>query len=340
MKRYIQIVCMLLSAVAFTACNDDDRGLVVSQDTSYQLDPDYVYVDIPKEFQFDATNILYLDGKTVLNLTGKTDGTDANLVEGNEFSFTINIKKALDKDVKARLVLDETLLDGYDKGTLQLPSEDAFVLSEATIVKGTRNAAISLSLNSDKFVLTEEQASSVAGFILPLRLELVEASDELKISIEKYSVMVHVNMTFGKDNIDTSSFKEFDGEAFNNGITIETNYSGYSKPNNLIDGSTSSYFYMGYDNYLDLVLAQAEELKGFKIHIASKGSRYQLGHLTLSVDEGNGFVAYGDFSFDEGSVVYFKFKKPTNVKAIRIEKLMSVGQNKNQPDLYEFYFIR
>ena len=45
MKKYIRLICVLLSVAAFTACEDEDRGLVVSQDTSYQLDPDYVFAD-------------------------------------------------------------------------------------------------------------------------------------------------------------------------------------------------------------------------------------------------------------------------------------------------------
>ena len=58
MKKYIRLICVLLSVAAFTACEDEDRGLVVSQDTSYQLDPDYVYVDIPKEFQCALHRVL------------------------------------------------------------------------------------------------------------------------------------------------------------------------------------------------------------------------------------------------------------------------------------------
>ena len=93
MKKYIRLICVLLSVAAFTACEDEDRGLVVSQDTSYQLDPDYVFVDIPKEFQFDATNILYLNGKTVFNLNANTDGTTTNILEGTEYTFNVRIKK-------------------------------------------------------------------------------------------------------------------------------------------------------------------------------------------------------------------------------------------------------
>ena len=42
--RYI-----LFAVAAFSACSDDNQGEVVSQDLSYQLDANYVFVDIPEK---------------------------------------------------------------------------------------------------------------------------------------------------------------------------------------------------------------------------------------------------------------------------------------------------
>lgn len=74
MKKIIQLLYILFAVAAFSACSDDNQGEVVSQDLSYQLDANYVFVDIPEKFLFDPSNILYLEGKTVMKLNAKSDG--------------------------------------------------------------------------------------------------------------------------------------------------------------------------------------------------------------------------------------------------------------------------
>ena len=200
MKKYIRLICVLLSVAAFTACEDEDRGLVVSQDTSYQLDPDYVYVDIPKEFQFDATNILYLDGKTVLNLNAKTDGTTTTIIEGTEYTFNVRIKKALSNDLTVRLVQDEELLNGYNAGGAVMFPEETVAVSEVVIPAGQTSVPVTLSFQN------LEQLTDLKGYILPLRLQVGQTTEEVKVSIQKYSVFVQMALEFGKDNVDASSF--------------------------------------------------------------------------------------------------------------------------------------
>ena len=57
MKKIIQLLYILFAVAAFSACSDDNQGEVVSQDLSYQLDANYVFVDIPEKFLFDPSNI-------------------------------------------------------------------------------------------------------------------------------------------------------------------------------------------------------------------------------------------------------------------------------------------
>ena len=330
MKRYIQIACMLLSVAAFTACDDADRGLVVSQDTSYQLDPDYVYVDIPKEFQFDATNVLYLDGKTVLNLNAKTDGTTTGIMEGTEFKFNVRIKKALDKDLSVSLVQDVELLNEYNAGSAVLFPAETVALSDVVIPAGQTSATVTLNFQN------LDQLTELAGYILPLRLQVVQATDDVKVSVQRYSVFVQMALEYGKDNVDTSSFKEFAyNEAFNDIITFDSDYATVSK---FKDGSLSSSSYLYSRHFIEMWLPEPEELLGFRIHV--KSGSYQLGHLSLQVDEGNGYINYGDFEFNESSAIYFKFKQPTVVKSMKFTGCKSVGNKDNGPDIYEIYFLR
>ena len=330
MKKYIQIACMLLSVAAFTACDDADRGLVVSQDTSYQLDPDYVYVDIPKEFQFDATNVLYLDGKTVLNLNAKTDGTTTTIVEGNEFTFNVRIKKALAQDLTIRLVQDEELLKEYSAGSAIMFPAATVALSDVVIPAGQTSASVTLTIQN------LEQLTDMAGYILPLRLQVGQATDDVKVSIQKYSVFVQMAVEYGKDNVDTSSFQEFEGEQFNSTISFDSNKtSGLSRLN---DGNLTSGTWYGYSqHWLTMTLPEAEVVKGMRFVL---NNSYQLGHIKISVDEGNGYINYGTFDFNERSNLYIKFKQPVSVKSIKLEEFLCVGGKDNGPELYEIFFIR
>ena len=329
MKRYIQIVCMLLSAVAFTACEDEDRGLVVSQDTSYQLDPDYVYVDIPKEFQFDATNILYLDGKTVFNLNAKTDGTTTNILEGTEYTFNVRIKKALSNDLTVRLVQDEELLNEYNAGSAVLFPEETVSLPEVVIPAGQTSVPVTLTFQN------LEQLTNLKGYVLPLRLVVGEATDEVKVSIQKYSVFVQMAIEFGKDNIDTSSFGEFEAEAFNNSITFDSDVR-QSSLSRLKDGNTSGNSWYGNNtSYLTMTLPEAEVIKGIRIHHERRNSNYALKKLKIEVDEGEGYISYGSISVDEDYTTYIRFKNPVPVKSVKFTEI-----EKNMADLYEIYFLR
>lgn len=330
MKKYIRLICVLLSVAAFTACNDEDRGLVVSQDTSYQLDPDYVFVDIPKEFQFDATNILYLDGKTVLNLNAKTDGTTSSIIEGTEFTFNIRIKKALSNDLTVRLVQDEELLNEYNAGGAVFFPEETVSLSEVVIPAGQTSVPVTLSFqNLEKLI-------DLKGYILPLRLQVGQTTEEVEVSIQKYSVFVQMAVEFVKDNVDTSSFKEFEGEQFNDILSFDSDKST-SSLSRLNDGKYNNSWYPYFDNYLIMTLPQVETIKGFCIYL---DSYYTLGHMKVQVDEGNGYINYGVIDFNEYPWVYIKFKEPVPVKSIKLSEFLQTDGSNNGPELYEICFIR
>ena len=111
MKKIIQLLYILFAVAAFSACSDDNQGEVVSQDLSYQLDANYVFVDIPEKFLFDPSNILYLEGKTVMKLNAKIDGKQTTINEGNEFTFNVKLKKDLNKNFKVRLKKNLDLLE-------------------------------------------------------------------------------------------------------------------------------------------------------------------------------------------------------------------------------------
>lgn len=145
MKKIIKLLYILFAVAAFSACSDDNQGEVVSQDLSYQLDANYVFVDIPEKFLFDPSNILYLEGKTVMKLNAKSDGKQTTITEGTEFTFNVKLKKALNQNVKVRLKKNLDLLEGH---TLTEFPDEAFELNDAIITAGSREGTITLNITN------------------------------------------------------------------------------------------------------------------------------------------------------------------------------------------------
>ena len=245
MKKIIQLLYLLSAVALFSACSDDNQGEVVSQDLAYQLDANYVFVDIPEEFPFDPSNILYLEGKTVMKLNAKSDGSKTTITEGTEFTFNVKLKKALDQDVNVRLRKDLDLLEGH---TLAELPDEAFELHDAIITAGSREGTIALDITKPDVL------NAMPGYVLPLCLEFVDAISGVKVSEQSYSVLIEMILTFEKDNIDPSN-DEIEGEYFNNNVIFES-----SKTNNLsylYDGNRSgTKWYPGRNDYLTMTFSE------------------------------------------------------------------------------------
>lgn len=180
---------ILFAVAAFSACSDDNQGEVVSQDLSYQLDANYVFVDIPEKFLFDPSNILYLEGKTVMKLNAKSDGKQTTITEGTEFTFNVKLKKALNQNVKVRLKKNLDLLEGH---TLTEFPDEAFELNDAIITAGSREGTITLNITNPDIL------NKLPGYVLPLRLEFVDAVSGVKISKQSYNVLIEINLKLRK----------------------------------------------------------------------------------------------------------------------------------------------
>lgn len=326
MKKIIQLLYLLLAVALFSACSDDNQGEVVSQDLAYQLDANYVFVDIPEEFPFDPSNILYLEGKTVMKLNAKSDGKQTTITEGTEFTFNVKLKKALEQDVKVRLKKDLDLLEGH---TLAEFPDEAFELHDAIITAGSREEAIALN------IIKPDVLNAMPGYVLPLRLEFVDAISGVKISEQSYSMLIEMSLTLEKDNIDPSN-DEIEGEYFNNNVLFES-----SKTNNLsylYDGNRSgTTWYPGRNDYLTMTLSEPTRILGVRIDVVT--NNYKLGSMNVYVDEGSGFISYGRFVRNNNGVIYMKFKEPVNMHALKFDGMLTVN-NGTGPDIYEITFIK
>ncbi len=326
MKKIIQLLYLLSVVALFSACSDDNQGEVVSQDLAYQLDANYVFVDIPEEFPFDPSNILYLEGKTVMKLNAKSDGSKTTITEGTEFTFSVKLKKALDQDVKVRLKKDLDLLEGH---TLAEFPDEAFELHDAIITAGSREAVIALD------IIKPDVLNAMPGYVLPLRLEFVDAISGVRISKQSYSMLIEMSLTLEKDNIDPSN-DEIEGEYFNNNVLFES-----SKTTNLsylYDGNRSgTTWYPGRNDYLTMTFSEPTRILGVRIDVVT--NNYKLGSMNVYVDEGSGFISYGRFVRNNNGVIYMKFKEPVNMHALKFDGMLTVN-NGTGPDIYEITFIK
>lgn len=332
MIRIIYITLALLLATNLSSCKKDDVE-IVNQDLSYQLDPDYIFVDIPKEFKFDPSNILYLSGQTNLTLNGQNDTEHTTIVEGNTVTFKIKVKKALDKDVNIRLVKDESLLSSYDgdkNNYIDFP-EASYTIPEVRLSAGQTEVEVKMNITD------AENLDETPGYLLPLRLEIINSVDGLSLSTMKYSVFVKLNITVMRDNIDSSNAL-IEGTLFNSNVTFESNKS--SGLNQLNDGNVNggSWYPSNLTTYLTMKMEDKEMIKGIKI-ITKIGS-YQLASLLVKVEETSGYIQHGTYTTTlKTNELFIKFKKPIMTKNIRLENFLTLSGG-SQPDLFEVYLIK
>jgi len=140
MKKTSYSILFILIAVSslFSACSKEQIELV-TQDLSYQLDPDYISVNIPDTFKFDPANVIYLTGQKNITLHGTNDETTTTIIGGNEIHFTVRIKKEFDNDVTLRLVKDPALMNSYPEDISKYKEilEESFSIPE-TILESYR----------------------------------------------------------------------------------------------------------------------------------------------------------------------------------------------------------
>lgn len=334
MKRISYYMLLIIAiSLLITACEKNSVE-IVSQDLSYQLDPDYIFVDIPKEFNYNPENIIFLDGQTNVTLTGRNDTKNTTIVEGNSITFKIKVKRALGEDVNIRLVKDESLLSQYvgEKVGFKDFPEETYVISNKKLSAGETEVEVTLDIKELDLL------NEVPGYLLPLRLELENPVDGLKLSVVKYSVFVKLNITIMRDNIDSSN-KPIEGTLFNSTITFESSKSSglqYLKDGYEEGGGT--WFPSRITDYLTLKLPEKVLIQGVKI--ISKEDDYQFASATIKVEETDGYMPHGKYETSQkANIHYIKFKEPVFTKNIRLEEMLSLTGNAT-PDFYEVYLIK
>ena len=330
MKKIFQLCSFLFAMGFFSACSDNDKGLVVSQDTSYQLDEDYVFVDIPEQFTFDDSNILYLDGKALIKLTGSASDEGTTIKGGTTFKFKVKLKRALDRTLVVNFKKDESLLDNLPDAKKLLPfPEECYQISEAVIPAGHTEVEVTLELvNVDLLV--------ESGYVLPIRIETAETVEGLHNSVQWYSFVVQLELEKAKNNISDNT-GEVVGTRFNQYIVFESDKTdGLYKLN---DGKEWGQWYPNKDSYLLMTLPDVEVIKGITF-LTQTGSWSTLGQFKLYVKEESGSYYYGEVKRKQtDGYLHINFKQPVPVKSVRLEEIRDTDGGAS-PDIKEIWFVK
>lgn len=333
-KYNLHRISLMLLALTFAFTSCENKVEIVDQDLRYQLDPDFVFVDIPESFNFDPTNILFLSGQTYITLNANSDGETTQILQGNSIPLNVRLKRAVDKDIVLNLVEDSELLDSYpgNKENYASLPEGSYSIPELVIPAGSKGISTFITFDNPN------EINLAPGYLLPLRLELNEMVDGVKVSTNLYTLFIKIEVQFARDNIDSSN-QPFNGELFNSTITFQSNKT--SGLQYLNDGNVGgSYWYpSGSTIYLNMSLPTTETLTGMRLHTTS--GTYQLGSFDIFIEEeGRGYVFHGRYSTTERTTtLYVKFKNSVQTKNITLERLNTFNGG-SQPDVTEIYFVR
>lgn len=333
-KNNLYRISLVLVALVFALSSCENKVEIVDQDLNYQLDPDFVFVEIPEEFDFDPSNVLYVSGQTHITLNASNNGETTEILQGNSIPLNLKIKRALDYDIVINMVEDEELLISYPGNIdnfISLP-QGSYSIPELVIPSGSKDVNAFFTIDNP------DDLHYTPGYILPLKIEVSEMKDDIKISTNRYTLFIKIDVKFSRDNIDSSG-EPFDGDFFNSSITFLSNKtSGLAA---LKDGNTGGSYWYPTNNtiYLEMLLPVAETITGMRFHTTS--GNYQLSGFNVFVEEeGRGLVSHGTFSTSlRTTAIYVKFKEPIKTNKIRIENSRTISGG-SQPDFTEVYLVR
>ena len=326
--------CIALFSFMFSC--EDEKGVVISQDTEWTIDSKYIEEDIREQLGIDPyTNLVYFGyySSPMINLTGNHDMSHLMIKEGNEVAIKVKIARAVDKDLTLRLVADNTLLGASPVDLneyAELPSTN-FSLEPQLLKAGETEIFLKISL-------VDVDALNQPGYALALTLELDGEHDHLKVSEIRRNIFLKLDVTFVRDNIDSSD-EAIEGEMFNKDVVFDSNTTP-EKLYSLNDGSLVNKWYTKEGTYLIMQLPEKTLLKGIKIETSSSNS-YSLRTARVFTFDGFKWVDNGIFERAAmGTVAYIRFKSPTECLKIRLEDIYSFGNPGKLVDFNEVIFIK
>lgn len=299
-----------------------DRAVeVITEDSSYKIDPNAVYVDIPAPFIYNENNIVRYNGATEITVNAKITLGQV-VLSSNQIALPFKIRRALANDARLELVEDRSLLAKYSgakDGFLPLPEGVLTGLSFAIPANQT-------TFTSNLTIARPEALNDTSGYLTAFRLTAPELTGA---NFAQGSEVIYLKINVSRSNITAvSQLDQSTLMPFSSGeITPSTNsaYESYATVSTLFDGNKSNDWYgLGMDTsgtgsvWINLDFAIPSEVSAITIHQRIGFRPVAKLKIKTSAD-GRTWDEQGEVSFTQTSgAIHIQFNAPIEVSKLQL----------------------
>lgn len=333
-KNIFFIGCLLIVA----SCGDDGVE-VVSQDTSWTIDNQYIEEDIREELGIDpSVDLVYFSyyNTPLKEIKANYDLEHITLVGGNDFSFKVKITKPFKEDLTLKLAINADAKFPMNVEEYTKVTNENCVFGTAVLKAGELETTINFSFKD------VDKLKELPGAVLALTLNIENQSERVAVSKSRATFFMKVNTAIQIENIEASN-EPIEGELFNDIVTFSSDIRA-DKVSSLNDGDRkiNKWYTSNEKNYLTMTFSNTVTIKGIRLDTnPSPTSAYALKNVKVMVDKGDGqWLSNG--VYEQGhtnGVAYIKFKSPIICVGIRLEEFQSTT-GKFNVDINEVTFIR
>lgn len=315
---------LAIGFVCLASSCKDKAVEVITEDPSYKIDPNAVYVDIPAPFVYNENNIVRYNGATEITLNAKITLGQVVLAS-NQIALPFKIRRALEREARLELVEDRSLLAKYSgakDGFLPLP-EGALTGLSFTI------PANQTTFTSNLTIARPEALTDVAGYLTAFRLT---APDLAGASFAEGSEVIYLKINVSRSNIEAVGQLDQSGlMPFSRGeVTLSTNngYESYGAVSTLVDGNRGNDWYaQGMDTsgagsvWINMDFAIPSEVSAITLH---QGHRHIAKLKIKTSANGTTWDEQGEVSFAQtNGAIHIKFNSPVEVSKLQIYDIKS-----------------
>lgn len=318
MNKNIVKVWALGSLLVATACSKSANE-VITEDPSYKIEANEVYVDKPAKFVYSTDNFASNVSSSDVQLNVSVEESSATLDDA-EISFTVKLRRPLAKAMNLTLVQDNALLSKYTgnkTGIQDLPEGTLAGELSFSIPAGVTSHTVTLS--TEKLSIKNvAQLTNAKGYIGAYRLSASEGS-EAKVS--SVSSVIYVKLTLSIPQMKLLDKKDASWKELSYGtdfiLTNGTNTDGFDKT---VDNNENTFREIVEGEYVAIMEGSngtPPTVSGLEIHVANGSDLQNLSAVAYYDNYSDEEI--GSITLSESkSVIYVKFLKPIKAYAISL----------------------
>ena len=322
MNKNIVKVWALGSLLVATACSKSANE-VITEDPSYKVEANEVYVDKPVKFVYSTDNFASNISSSEVQLNALVEESSVTLYDA-EISFTVKLRRPLAKAMNLTLVQDNALLSKYTgnkTGIQDLPEGTLAGELSFSIPAGVTSHTVTLS--TEKLSLKNaEKLTNPKGYIGAYRLSASEGS-EAKVSSVSSAIYVKLTLSIPQMKLldkKDASWKELSyGKDFS--FVAGSNTAGFD---NLADNKEDTFREISVSEYIAIMAGSngtVPSVSGLEIHVANGSDLQALS--AIGYYDNDGEEDLGQIEIEETkSVIYVKFLKPIKAYALSLYRFI------------------